>query len=141
MFLQHYLRGADTATSYSDVFVDLNGDGTAEVIVYVTGQRWCESSGCVMLVLERKGLTYRVVTRTTITRPPIRVLTSSSHGWHNIGVWVQGGGTQPGYEAELRFDGKTYPGNPSMPPARRLIKTVPGKIVVREAGAGKPLYP
>ena len=69
------------------------------------------------LVLTPEGASYRVVTKIRITRPPIRVLATSSHGWHDIGVWVQGGGIQRGYEAKLQFDGKTYPSNPSSPPA------------------------
>ena len=83
-----------------------------------------------MLVLARDGNTYRVVTRTTITRPPIRVLSTRSNGWHDIAVWVQGGGSQQGYEAELSFDGKSYPANPSVPPARRLSGETDSEVAV-----------
>lgn len=95
MFLQGYLRGPslrhDNTTRYSVAFVDLNGNGTSEAIVYVTGQRWCGSGGCLTLILTRRDSSYRVVTRVPITRPPIRVLPRASNGWHDIGVWVQGG--------------------------------------------------
>jgi hypothetical protein len=107
-FLQPYLGsmpvGEDTTTRYQDAFVDLNGDGIPEVIVFVTGEDWCGSGGCEILVLARKGSSYSVVTRMTVSRPPIRVLTTKSHGWHDISVWVQGGGYVRGYEAELQFD-------------------------------------
>jgi hypothetical protein len=43
---------------------------------------------------------------------------------------VQGGGIQPGYEAKLSFNGKTYPKNPSVPPAQRLTQQAVGKVVV-----------
>ena len=42
----------------------------------------------------------------------------------------QGGGIQPGYEAELRFDGKTYPANPSVPPARPLKGKPEGEMLI-----------
>jgi hypothetical protein len=144
-FLQNYLRmpvsGDDKTTRYFPAFVDLNGDGRQEVIVYVTGRSWCGTGGCVTLILARRDSSYRVVTRVTITRPPIRVLKDTSNGWRTISVWRVGGSPEPGYEAELRFDGRTYPSNPSVPPARQLTRKVTGKIVVPESEEGKLLYP
>ncbi len=144
-FLQDYLRVPrmvdDSTTRFSPAFVDLNGDDTQEVILYVTGEAWCGTGGCLTLILARMDSTYRVVTRLTVTRPPIRVLTGASNGWRNISVWVQGGGIQPGYEAELRFDGTTYPSNPSVPPARPLASKAAGRVVIASSQGGVPLYP
>ena len=145
-FLQRYLRRPsgedDKTTRYLDAFVDLNGDGIPEVIVYITGAGWCGSGGCNTLILVRNGSTYSVLTEITITRRPIRVLASRApSGWRDLGVWVQGGGIQPGYEAALRFDGKSYPTNPSTPPARRSAGQVSGKSVVPSSASAKPLYP
>jgi len=145
-FLQNYVKDphsdGDKTCRYLDAFVDLNGDGKQEAIVYLMGNSWCGTGGCRTLVLTRKGASWKVVTHITITRPPIRVLSSTSHGWHDISVWVQGGGIQPGYEAELRFDGKNYPGNPSVPPARRLSVKAAGQVVIPSTGGrGTPLYP
>jgi hypothetical protein len=83
-----------------------------------------------MLILVPEGDSWRLLTKVSITRPPIRLLRTVSNGWRNIGVWVQGGGIQPGYEAELRFDGKTYPPNPSMPPARPLADKPEGQTLI-----------
>lgn len=80
-----------------------------------------------MLSLTPSG--YRRVTNISITQAPIRVLPTVTHGWHDLGVLVVGGGIIPGYEARLRFDGHSYPSNPSIPPAIRL-KTVIGKQVI-----------
>jgi hypothetical protein len=141
-FLQSYLRDSDgdKTTRYFPVPVDLQDDGTQEIVVYLTGQMWCGSGGCRTLVLAPAGSSYSVVTRITITRPPIRVLNTKSNGWHDLGVWVQGGGIQPGYEAELPFDGKSYPSNPSIPPARRSTEKAAGKVLVPLAAEGAPLY-
>ena len=139
MFLRSYLEIAGSqqafpedgvGTRYFDAYYDLNGDGQPEAIVYVAGRAFCGSGGCSLLILAAEGASYRVVTRTTVTRAPIRVLARTSHGWRSIGVWVQGGGIQPGYEAELRFDGKRYPSNPSVAPTRRLPAGVPGETVL-----------
>ena len=93
-----------------------------------------------MIILATEGTDYRLVTRSTVTRLPVRVLASKSHEWHDIGVVVAGGGIQPGYEALLPFDGKSYPVDPSMPPARRLDGKVQGRIVISATAEGKPVY-
>lgn len=143
-FLQGYLGDPlmekDRTTRYSSALVDLRDDGTQEVIVYITGQYWCGSGGCEMLILEPNGPSWRVITKTTITRAPIRVLVTKSNGWHDIAVLVGGGGILHAYEAMLSLNGRRYPSNPSVPPARRLIEKVPGRVVVPAEGNGKPLY-
>jgi hypothetical protein len=143
-FLQGYLSDVPVdekrTARYFSAFVDLNGDGSKEAIVYLTGHGWCGSSGCTTLILAPKGASYRLVTSITITWPPIRILTSNTNGWHDISVWVQGGGIQPGYEAGLSFDGKTYPSNPSVPPARRMPTKVAGEVVVPTTEVGIQIY-
>jgi hypothetical protein len=67
-------------------------------------------------------------------------LKQKSYGWRDIGAWVQGGGIQPGYEAVLQFDGKHYPANPSVAPAKRLDKEVAGTVVVPKDVIGELLY-
>jgi len=131
----------DKRTRYVAAFSDLDGDGQPEAVVRFVNQEWCGSGGCNTLILRQAGSSWRIVTNMTITRPPIRVLSSTSHGWHNLAVWVQGGGIQPGYEAELRFDGKTYPSNPSTPPARPLAGKVAGDVVISSSAVEIALYP
>jgi hypothetical protein len=95
--------------------IDLNGDGQNEAIIYVNDRQFCGTGGCLLLVLRRDGPSFRVVGRTTITWPPIRVLNQRTNGWQDITVQVHGGGKTLGYEAVLKFDGRRYP---SIPPAR-----------------------
>jgi hypothetical protein len=120
------------------VFVDLKDDGKKEVIVYVSGRDRCGSGGCIMLILVPERTSYKVITRTTITRPPIRSLSTKSNGWYDISV-VAGGGIH-GYEAILPLDGKTYPSNPSLPPARRSIEKIQGETVIPVTAEEQPLY-
>ena len=133
-------RDSDKSTRYLAVFRDLNGDGTPEAIVYLMGPQWCGSGGCHLFILQKSGGSWKTVTSMTITNPPIRILERTLNGWHSLGVGVQGGGIQPGYEAELRFNGKTYPKNPSVPPARRAAGNVAGEVVIKDADNPKPLW-
>ena len=129
-FLENF--DSELKDRFTAALVDLNGDGKPEAVVYLTGKGWCGSGGCTTLILVRDGDSWRLLTKVTITRPPIRVLASKSKGWRSIGIWVAGGGIQPGYEAELRLDGKTYPTNPSTPPARPLTGKADGKTIIAE---------
>lgn len=144
-FLQRYAAehhsDEDRTSRYCSAFVDLNADGEREALVYLMGRWWCGSGGCPTLILASDGSTFRLVTRIFITRTPIRVFKESTNGWCNIGVWVQGGGIQPGYEAELRFDGKTYPSNPSTAPARRTHGKAAGEVLIEASKQAIPLYP
>lgn len=128
------------ATRYSFAFADLNDDGTKEVIVYVSGRAWCGSGGCVMWILSPEAGSYRVITKTTVTHLPIRVLDTRSNGWHDLSVMARINAIEPLDEAVLSFDGKTYPNNPSVPPARRLSGRVQGKTVITEATKDQTLY-
>jgi hypothetical protein len=123
-------------TRYSVALVDLNSDNRPEALIYAManadgrGQaNLCGSGGCDLYVLSLTPTGYRQVTNITITNPPIRVLPTIKHGWHDLGVLVAGGGIISGYEARLRFDGRTYPSNPTVPPATRL-KSAAGKQVI-----------
>lgn len=139
--LKKFLRTLDDdrTARYVLALRDLNGDGTPEAIVYLIGSR-CGSGGCSTFILTPNGSSWRIVTNIRITRPPVYVLSDISKGWHSIGVWVQGGGIRRGYEAELRFNGKTYPKNPSVSPARRLEGKPVGEVVIPLAQDAKLLY-
>jgi hypothetical protein len=94
-----------------------------------------------MLILRPDGASFTVITRTTITRPPIRVLQTTTNGWHDVGVWVQGGGTEPGYTALLPFNGKASASNPTTPPARQSTGDPGGEILIPKSAEGLLLYP
>jgi hypothetical protein len=136
-----FLRTQDDAkdTRYIAAFHDLNGDGTTEALVYLLGKDSCGSGGCNLLILQRAGDSWKIVSSMSITHPPIRVLNSTVSGWHSLGVWIEGGGIRSGYEAVMRFNGKKYPGNPTVSPAIRTKKSLPGEVVIRSTENAKPV--
>lgn len=121
--------GVDVRSEVSFAYARLSGNKSPEVVVYMTGEGQCGSSGCNALILKPRGVSYRIVGRLSIARLPIRVLPSRTNGWHDLAVWVQGGGIQPGYFARLSFNGSRYPSNPSLAP----------KLSPRLANAGTTL--
>jgi hypothetical protein len=108
---------------------DLDGDGTPEAIVHVAGPMVCGTGGCETLVFAKRGDTYKVVSSTSVTRPPIIASTRRTNGWRNLIVFVAGGGTYKGYYTELKFDGTTYPDSP---PATRLRGKPQGEVLIRD---------
>lgn len=112
--------------------VDLNGDGQREIVVYAYGPMLCGTGGCDTVVLEPAGDGFRVVSEISVTRPPVRVLPGTTNGWHDLLVRVSGGGLPEGYDAELRFDGTTYPDNPTVPPAEPATDTEGAQTLIPE---------
>ena len=110
--------------------VDLNGDGRAEFVVHVAGPMVCGTGGCDTLVFAQEGAGLRLVSRTSVTRPPIVVTSTTTQGWRDLVVRVSGGGIIPGYDALLRFDGRTYPANPTVPPAEPLKAPASGEVAI-----------
>lgn len=91
---------------YSEV--DLNGDGKNEIFAGPRGSYFCGSGGCTFYLLTPEG---KEITVFTVVDIPVYVLESTTNGWKDI-VMYSGGG----YHV-VKFDGKTYPSNPSVEPA------------------------
>jgi hypothetical protein len=129
--------GFGKPSEYVAYMYDLNSDGGLEAVVYLKGTGWCGSGGCGLLVLQQRSNKWAVVGDAGIVKLPIRVLPQQSHGWHSLGVEVQGGGIIEGYEAALDFNGIRYPSNPSMPPAHPLHGRRLGSIIMEYSSLGE----
>jgi hypothetical protein len=129
------------ASRYMHALTDLNGDGMPEGLVYLTGRDRCGSGGCNLYILRRGRGVWRLINSVTIAKLPIRRLTTISRGWSDIGVHVSGGGIVDGYEAVLRFNGRRYPGNPTVAPAWRGRKGAPGQTLMSYGSRERPLFP
>src|SRR5690242_4943591 len=94
--IKSYL-GADKPVSdkarFITAFVDLNGDGRNEAVVYLLDPSFCGSGGCNTFVLTQGNrAAWQVVGNITITHPPIYRLPGGKDGWAELGVTVSGGG-------------------------------------------------
>ena len=141
-FLAQYLKndtGAEASVAIATV--PLAGANHQETIAYITGQDWCGTGGCNLIIVEQRGTHMRVIGEVSIVRPPIRVLSTSSFGHPDLGVLVVGGGILRAYEAKLRFDGRRYPGNPTVRPAVKTSSPSPGRSLISADDRGLPLFP
>lgn len=127
---------------------DLNGDRQDEVIVQIIGPMTCGTGGCSTLILQpsanQDGVNdsaYDVVTQMSLTNFPMVVSDRTSSGWSNLLVMVSGGGAEAGYR-QLKFDGQSYPTNPSLEPfvTADVAESAGTKVVITEdAGAIAPV--
>ena len=121
---------------YAYSLVDLNGDGANEALVYVDAGMVCGTGGCGLDVFARHGPAWHRVASMTIGYAPIQVLPTKTNGWHDLGIYSRFSATE-GNQARLRFDGATYPRNPSVPPAEPM-PAASENIVIK--GATTPLF-
>lgn len=125
--LQEYPDAEDIR--YALAWHDLDGDGGDEAIVHVVSSWVCGSGGCNTLVLTQAGPMWRKVGDISVSRSPVTVLDSSTEGWKDITVDVSGGGSPSGI-ALLKFDGETYPSNPTVAPAEAADAR--GEVLIAE---------
>lgn len=118
------MEGRDTR--FSDVDVDLNGDGSSEVVVYLVSRDFCGTGGCPLLVFADRD-SGRLLSKTTLSRPSIRLLESRTLGWRDLAVdYCDFEGCR---SALLPFDGRGYATNPTMPPAS-FVDDAAGRILI-----------
>jgi hypothetical protein len=89
--------GPDRSTRYSAVAASKAG----LVVAYLQGSAWCGSGGCTLLILKPSGSSYKVYSKILLVHEPIMDLRKVTNGLPELGVWVQGGGIEIGYEAAL----------------------------------------
>lgn len=86
---------------------DLNQDGKKETFIGLTGGYFCGSGGCTVLLLAGNG---DLITKFTVAEYPFTILASATNNWKDIII------ESAGKQHLLKFDGKTYPSNPSVQP-------------------------
>jgi hypothetical protein len=106
--------------------VDLNGDGRSELLAQVVGPMFCGTGGCPLLIFrEPSPGKLQLVTQMSLFKDPLIVTQRRHHGWKDLitRVRLDAGNS---YYAELPYDGRTYPANPSVAPAMPLRRPESG---------------
>jgi hypothetical protein len=126
-----YIERTFDHSNYKRADADLNGDGRPETFIYAIGPKPCGSGGCSLVIISPHGKSLDVVLRSSVTQLPIRLLSTSTRGWRDVGVTVAGGGITRAYMARLRFNGRRYPSNPTVPPAVHTARPS-GRVLISE---------
>lgn len=97
-------KGASEQPVFRHAVTDLNDDKHADAIVLLTGEHWCGSGGCTMLIFQGTPNGFKFVSRSTVTREPIRVSAGKERGWKTLIVQSKGVG-----DVLMPFNGTSYP--------------------------------
>lgn len=109
--------------TYSEI--DLNSDGVKELVAWESS--WAGTSGGKLTILARSGNRLKVLFDTEMTWSPIILLTTSHHGWQDLGYRHSGGGVMNSFVAVIH-NSSSY-------------TTVGGANLTAEQPAGRVLIP
>jgi hypothetical protein len=123
---------AETETpEHKFALVDLNDDGIEDAVVLITNADYCGSGGCTFLVFTGVAEGYKLVSSSTITRAPVFFLKEKHNGWHTLSVFLAGGSVKKG-QVLMRFNGKKYPGNPSLQPRAKKSDLEGAQVLITD---------
>lgn len=120
--------------------VDLNGDGAPEVAATVVGPFVCGTGGCPLLIFQQRRGRLQPITAMGLFKEPLIVSDQKTKGWRNLISRVRWDAGRSTY-ALLTFDGRSYPTNPSVPPARPLQGTERGVAHLGWDPSGRAQHP
>ena len=100
------------ASALHPAFVDLDGDGTDDGLVYLQDPMVCGTGGCRLLVYRGGPDGYTLDSDVALARTPITVANAVTAGWRDLVMEVSGGG-MPAKTVVLRHGPNGYPANPS----------------------------
>ncbi|MEA5423946.1 hypothetical protein [Synechococcus sp. CCY9202] len=120
--------------------VDLNGDGSEEVVATVIGPTVCGTGGCSLLIFQNQHGTLEPISRMSLFKDPLIVTSRLRGGWKELisRVRIDAG---HGFYALLTHDGSAYPRNPSTPPAEPLQEALPGTAYLGWQENGNGYHP
>lgn len=101
----------NNSTHFVHALADLNGDSIQDAVVLLRGQEWCGSGGCTMLVFEGSSEGFQLISKSTVTDEPVRIIKETHHGWKTLTVYSNRA------HRRMAFDGHGYPPNPSVEPS------------------------
>jgi hypothetical protein len=107
---------------------DLNDDGKKEIFVGLRGSYFCGSGGCTMYLLDDQGNT---ITKFSVSRDVV-IDNKKTNGFKDLFIY------SGGKFRIVKFNGKTYPSNPSTLPA---LNVVPGDDLPRALNFVNEPYP
>lgn len=128
--IYHLEQGRDEIRYYYNR-IDLNGDKNQEIFVLLVGKIVCGSGGCSALLFEDKNGEYDLVSRFSLVNNPIIISNTTTNGWKDIIIPVAGGGIES-FFAQMKFDGDSYPLNPSVQSGIKADTKVRGKAIISD---------
>lgn len=100
--------------AFRQAAVDLDGDGTDDLLAWLDDPNWCIDAGCTLLVFHRQGGKDVLIAEIAPVRAPIAVAGQTHGGWRDILVTVGGAEGVPAGTVALQHGGIGYPEDPTL---------------------------
>jgi len=111
--------------------VDLDEDGNPEIFVYLVGPPVCGTGGCSSAIFKQENGEYRLLSRFSLVNNPIIISNKKTKGYKDIIMYVSGGGIES-FFAQIKYDGTTYPSNPSIEPKINVGTKLEGIAIIAD---------
>lgn len=111
--------------------VDLDGDGTPEIFAYIVGPNVCGTGGCSAVIYKQEDKDYDLFAKFSLVNNPVIISNNKTKGYRDIIMNVYGGGIES-FFALLKYDGSTYPSNPSIQPKVESGTKVEGVAIIAD---------
>ncbi|WP_062696262.1 hypothetical protein [Chryseobacterium indologenes] len=102
---------------------DLNDDGNKEIFVAMNGSYFCGTGGCTVYLLSSKG---EKINGFTVVGGPVAISSGKTNGWADLII------PSKGKNYQVKYNGKAYPGNPSVQPEYKEALPSSFQIVLGE---------
>lgn len=130
------------AGTYVVAGANLTPDGKLRAIVLFTSENWCQPQGCEMAIFEQGNFGWKSVATVSRVRPPIRVTSKVTAGWHDI--WAVTGREETGknkksfiQNVHLPYGSNGYPSTTTF--AISATKGEPeGQVIIEDADLDVP---
>lgn len=111
--------------------VDLNEDGNPEIFTYLVGSPVCGTGGCSGAIFKQENGEYKLLSTFSLVNNPVIVSNIKTNGYRDIIMHVFGGGIES-FFARVKYDGTTYPSNPSIQPKVEQGTKVDGIAIIAD---------
>lgn len=110
---------------------DLNEDGNPEIFAYIVGPPVCGTGGCSGAIFKQETGEYKLLSTFSLVNNPVIVSNIKANGYRDIIMHVFGGGIES-FFARVKYDGTTYPSNPSIQPKVESGTKVDGIAIIAD---------
>ncbi|MTI69269.1 MAG: hypothetical protein FH751_03295 [Firmicutes bacterium] len=124
------IKGEDKIRYYYNK-VDLNDDGVYEIFVYLVGFPVCGTGGCSAAIFKQENNDYVLLSKFSLVNNPIVISDTKTNGFKDIIMYVSGGGIES-FFSKIKYNGKTYPSNPSIQPKVKPGTKVDGIAIISD---------
>jgi len=103
-------------------------DNTWHVLNTVKGKG---TGGCSSAIFKQENGEYRLLSRFSLVNNPIIISNKKTKGYKDIIMYVSGGGIES-FFAQIKYDGTTYPSNPSIEPKINVGTKLEGIAIIAD---------